>query len=126
MAEWRCFHCNEVFTNPKHAREHFGAEEGATPACKLTHSEGHLVTYIRKLEDELASYRREDSDALRAMHAREAEQHEAVRRAEERGYDKGVQEAKRMFEEEHGIRRVDERVRTCGHTGEGLPCRVES
>lgn len=100
---WRCFHCDTVFTNEKHAAEHFGGNEGATPACKLTHSEGHLVTYIRKLEAELATYRAEDSDVLRAMHAREAEQREAVQRAEERGYDKGVQDAKRMFEAESAM-----------------------
>lgn len=97
---WRCFHCDTLFTNPTHAREHFGRDEGSTPACKLSHSEGHLITYIRKLEAEIAQHRAEDSDVLRAMHSREAEQHEAVRRAEERGYDKGVQEAKRMFDEE--------------------------
>lgn len=97
---WRCFHCDEVFTNPRHAAEHFGYEEGFTPACKLSISEGHLITYIRKLEAEINRHRREDSDVLRAMHAREAEQFEAVRRAEERGYDRGVQEAKRMFEME--------------------------
>lgn len=97
---WRCYHCGEVFTNAKYAAEHFGADEGATPACRLTYSEGHLVTYIRKLEKELAVHRREDSDVLRAMHAREAEQAEKVRRAEERGYNRGVQEAKVMFETE--------------------------
>lgn len=100
IVTWRCFHCDTVFTNRKHAAEHFGRDEGSTPACKLTHSEGHLVTLIRKLEAELESYRREDSDILRAWMSKEAENREAVRRAEERGYDKGVQEAKRMFEAE--------------------------
>ncbi len=97
---WRCFHCDTLFTNPKHAAEHFGRDEGATPACKLSHSEGHLVTYIRKLEAEVETHRREDTDLLRAILSLEAECHEKVRRAEERGYDKGVQEAKRMFEQE--------------------------
>lgn len=95
---WRCFHCDTVFLNPKHAAEHFGEDEGSLPACKLTNSEGHLITYIRKLEKELAAHRREDSDVLRAMYAKESEQTEAVRRAEERGYDRGVQEAKRLQE----------------------------
>ena len=97
---WRCFHCDTVFTNPKHAAEHFGLDESATPACRLSHSEGHLITYIRKLERELEAHRRDDSDILRAMHAREAEQREAVIRAEERGYNRGVQDAKKMFEEQ--------------------------
>ena len=97
VTSWRCFHCDAVFTNRKHAAEHFGDDEGSTPACKLSHSEGHLVTYIRKLERDLAQYRREDSHAMRAMVAREAEHAEAVQRAEDRGYDRGVQEAKRLF-----------------------------
>jgi hypothetical protein len=91
---WRCFHCNTLFTNPKHAAEHFGAHEGATPACKLSNSEGHLVTYIRKLEAELEVHRREDSDVLRAMYAKEAEHREALVRAEEKGYNRGVLDMK--------------------------------
>lgn len=98
--KWRCFHCDTVFTNPAHAAEHFGRGETSTPACKLTHSEGHLIAYIRKLEAENHQHRLEDSDILRAMYAAEAEWREKVRRAEERGYDRGVQEAKRMFEAE--------------------------
>lgn len=97
---WRCFHCDTNFTNAAHAAEHFGRDEGATPACRLSHSEGHLIAYIRKLEAELQTHRAEDSDILRAMYSREAEQREAVRRAEECGYDKGVQEAKAMFDRE--------------------------
>jgi hypothetical protein len=34
--EWRCYHCNEVFTDPAAAREHFGSDEyetGETPGC---------------------------------------------------------------------------------------------
>lgn len=96
---WRCFHCGTLFTNPKHAAEHFGVDESATPSCKLSHSEGHLVTYIRKLELELASFRAEDTDLERAWLSKESECAEAVRRAEERGYDKGVQDAKRMIED---------------------------
>jgi len=31
--EWRCFHCNEVFTNPKAARDHFGVDSEYQPGC---------------------------------------------------------------------------------------------
>lgn len=95
---WRCFHCDEVFYNPKHAAEHFGRDEGQVPACKLTSSEGHLITYIRKLEAEISRHRAEDSDVLRAMYAREAEQREALIRAEERSYNLGVIDSQRMSE----------------------------
>lgn len=97
---WRCYHCDTVFLNPAHAAEHFGPDETTTPACKLSLSEGHLVTYIRKLEEELRRHRNEDSDILRACYSKDAEHREAVQRAEERGYDRGVQEAKAMFETE--------------------------
>jgi len=97
---WRCFHCDVVFTNRRHAAEHFGAEESDVPACRLSHSEGHLITYIRKLQRELASYRREDNLILRAWDAKVMEGVNAVRRAEETGFNRGVQDAKKMFEEE--------------------------
>jgi hypothetical protein len=89
---WRCFHCDEVFTSERWARDHFGADQGATPACQIKGHEGHLITYIRKLEDDLAAYRAEDSDVLRAMYAAQAEHAQALRRAEEDGYNKGVRD----------------------------------
>jgi len=107
VASWRCFHCGEVFSSRKYAAEHFGAEEGDVPACRLSHSEGHLITYIRKLQRELASYRREDNLVLRAWDARVMEGVDAVRRAEETGYNRGVQDAKKMFEEELAAARRD-------------------
>lgn len=54
--QWRCFFCDEVFKNRHQAAEHFGtfaACEADVPACKIASHEGHLVTYIRKLEKEL-------------------------------------------------------------------------
>lgn len=89
---WRCFHCDDVFTSFKLAREHFGANEMEAPACKLASHEGHLVTYIRKLEDELAQYRAEDSHVMRSIWSLEADQRQALIRAEEDGYNKGVRD----------------------------------
>lgn len=97
---WRCFHCNETFTNPKHAATHFGTDEAATPACKLTQSETHLIAYIRQLERDLTQYRHEDSHILRAIQAKEFEQQQALTQAEEHGYNKGVQEAKQQLKQE--------------------------
>lgn len=34
MNEWRCFHCGEVFTTVRAAREHFGYHPTAPPACR--------------------------------------------------------------------------------------------
>lgn len=92
--QWRCFHCDEVFTSRKFAAEHFGVEPTAAPACQLKSYEGHLVTYIRRLEHELARHRAEDSDVLRSVMSLEADHQTALVRAEERGYDKGVADMK--------------------------------
>lgn len=90
--EWRCFHCNEVFTHPDNAKEHFGGYLDSVPACKIAGHEGHLITYIRKLEADLAEYRSESDSLTSAWHARDAEHQQAVRRAEEEGYNKGVRD----------------------------------
>jgi hypothetical protein len=95
--QWRCFFCDEVFTGFKHAAEHFGVDdacEADIPACKLTSHEGHLVTYIRKLEKELRRYMSEDSDVMRSIQALEADHRTALTRAEEKGYAKGVEDMK--------------------------------
>lgn len=92
--QWRCFHCDEVFTSYKLAREHFGADEGKDAACQLKSHEGHILTALRKVEDQLDRYRDEDSDLMRAMYALEADHQDALRRAEEQGYEKGLRDAK--------------------------------
>lgn len=89
--QWRCFHCDELFTARRWAAEHFG-KDGDLPACKLKSHEGHLVTYIRKLEDQLESYRNDDSDIMRSMYSLEADHRSALIRAEEDGYNKGVRD----------------------------------
>lgn len=89
--QWRCFHCDEVFTGRKFAAEHFGFDCNA-PACKIKAHEGHLVTYIRKLEDEIAKYRTDDSDVMRSIMTLEADHRQALIRAEEDGYNRGVRD----------------------------------
>lgn len=34
MKEWRCFHCDEVFTDESKAREHFGETPATISACQ--------------------------------------------------------------------------------------------
>ncbi len=98
--KWRCFHCDEVFHSRRWAAEHFGSDMGAEPACKISSAEGHLVTYIRKLEDDLAQYRSEDSHVLRSIYSFEADHRQALIRAEEAGYTKGVRDALAMPDDE--------------------------
>jgi len=73
---WRCFHCDEVFTDHGSAREHFGEYVDSTPACKLAESEGGLVQRIRDLEraldEALAEVSSYENDA-RLWHDAEAD-----------------------------------------------------
>lgn len=95
--KWRCFFCDEVFTRRKDAAEHFGCDnacEADVPACKLSAHEKHLIHYIRKLEREISRYRAEDSDVMRSIMTLEADHRQALIKAEEHGYNRGVQDMK--------------------------------
>lgn len=92
---WRCFHCDEVFRSAKWAAEHFGQDLTQEAACKIKGHEGHLLTALRKAEEELTRYRQDDSDLMRAMYSLEAEHRTAVVRAEEEGYARGVRDMKK-------------------------------
>lgn len=96
---WRCFFCDVVLRSEKAAKEHFGANELATPACQIKGHEHGLVAIIREQEAELSRYRAEDSDMLRILEQLKSEHADDVRRAEELGFDRGVQNMKA-----HGLR----------------------
>lgn len=89
---WRCFHCDETFDSEHAAHIHFGCDETRQPGCieKVAGGELGLLTRIRELEQVLIPFLAETSavevyvQALRADHAI------ALRREEERGYDKGL------------------------------------
>jgi len=91
---WRCFHCGEVCATEEHAREHFGGVRGSLTACELKSSDRHLIEVIRDKEEQLARYRSDDSEIMRAMYARDSEHGEALRLAEEKGYARGVADMK--------------------------------
>jgi hypothetical protein len=95
MKTWRCFHCDEVFRTQVDARNHFGSTEASDPACKIkAPGEFALLQALRNSEDELARYRREDSDVLRAMWSMQADHATALQREEEKGYERGLRDAK--------------------------------
>lgn len=94
---WRCFHCGETFTKAQKrwAGEHFGRSECDTPVCMMrVPGEASLLTALRNAQSELESYRAEDSDLMRALYAMQADHAVALRREEERGYEKGMRDAK--------------------------------
>ncbi len=94
---WRCFHCDATFTKAQErwAQEHFGRYQDATPVCLIrTAGEGALLAALRAAEDDLTEYRSEDNAIMRAMYAMQGDHAEALRREEERGYAKGVADAR--------------------------------
>lgn len=95
---WRCFHCGDTFTlaQRRWAAEHFGREQDAEPVCLIrTAGEGALLTALREAEDQLAGYRAEDGLILRAMYSMRGDHAQALIREEERGYAKGVVDARK-------------------------------
>lgn len=99
---WRCFHCGDVFTTPEAAAAHFGIDQLQDPGCVqvLRHGEGHLLDRIRDLEQDLRRYRDDDSDIMRWRQAKASEHAQAVTRAEEDGYAKGVRDMLALSDQE--------------------------
>lgn len=90
MAGWRCFHCDEVFSDEVTAKEHFGCELHSEPACKLNALEGGLLKLLRDQEEELRQHRSEQTAFAREFYALGADHYQAQRREEEKGYARGL------------------------------------
>lgn len=86
--EWRCFHCDEVFTDEAAAREHFGPSELCSPGCHIG------IAEYRRMEELHRAHMAEDSDMHRRLYALRAEHQTALRREEEKGYARGLQDAR--------------------------------
>lgn len=92
---WRCFHCDEVFTDRASAAIHFGTSEIDEPGCKML-SKGE-VELLRDYRDMAARWQRcvsEDCEASRIYHSMSADKETAVRKAEEQGYARGLADGK--------------------------------
>jgi hypothetical protein len=92
--EWRCFHCDEVFTDEVTAKDHFGYDMLAEPGCKLNQIEGGLLGILRRQEDRLDAYHREDTASYREFYSLGADHSQALRREEEKGYARGLADAR--------------------------------
>jgi hypothetical protein len=84
---WRCFHCNEVFTDAESAALHFGSKQSQDSICTLD------ATNLRKIESQLESYQEEDTDLHREINKAKCEYQLALQRAEEAGYARGLKDA---------------------------------
>ncbi len=95
--QWRCFFCDELFTNKDKAAQHFGvfeACEADTPACKLLPHQEKVLKYVRELESkvrELMAERHDESHPLmESLFDLQSEMSSREKTAEEKGYAKGV------------------------------------
>jgi len=93
--EWRCFHCDEVFTDPQLARDHFGAEQLATPVCQIP----DLAHLLRLQEYELRGHREEDSKLIREAYAAGADHARKLQDEEEKGYARGLKDGRGLTDE---------------------------
>lgn len=85
---WRCFHCDEVFDDIDAARHHFGDSELQEPICKVT------AERYREVERQLAEYQQEADACSRTFYTLGAEHYRKERDAEQKGYDRGLADAK--------------------------------
>lgn len=96
--EWRCFHCDEVFTNNRCASLHFGRDEDSEPACLIkAGAEQGLLGALRDAEyaaaDAQQAVANECTDAAKAYYAQATRHSQALRAAEEAGYERGLADA---------------------------------
>jgi hypothetical protein len=98
---WTCFHCGEHFlatwVGQRDARYHFGPQPTDEPGCvmKLNRQERGPLAVLRNQEEELERNRAEDSEKDREMAAMRRSDHaQALIREEEKGYNKGVRDAR--------------------------------
>jgi len=92
--EWRCFHCDEQFTDPTEAMEHFGDQLYDTPACQLTKDEKGLVGLLREAHFQLRRYQSEDSASYREFYSLGSAHSTALMREEEKGYARGLRDGR--------------------------------
>lgn len=82
--QWRCFHCDELFTDRDKAREHFGRTEMAHPACTID------AAQFREMESYVQRAREEDTDVMRQRAQMQSDHAIALLREEEKGYALGI------------------------------------
>lgn len=95
---WRCFHCDEVFTEEHFAREHFGRDERCEPACQIAMgAERSLLSALRRAEDDCNEMTQrmqtETTDSAKAYYAQTSRHQQQLRTIEELGYERGLRDA---------------------------------
>lgn len=90
---WKCFHCDETFHTVKDAAMHFGEDEACEPMCNIR------PAAVREMMKQLISYMDEDTELHRQLTSMRYGHSDELRKAEEKGYDKAVQDCLRQFHE---------------------------
>lgn len=100
---WQCFHCGEVFETVGGARVHFGADPTKEPGCLIKIKYGDergLEMELRKVEAERDALQyqisNESTQADLAIQRMQAEHQIALRREEEKGYARGLDDGKKL------------------------------
>lgn len=112
---WTCFHCGEhfppTFLGQRDAKVHFGTKPDCEPGCaqKTSRQEWYWLTQLRIAEDEVRQVRHdlnnENTEARRAMARMESEHRTALTREEEKGYARGLEDA-RKYPDTLGLARI--------------------
>lgn len=100
--EWRCFHCDELFTDEDEAREHFGyMEDGAyeATACQLTKDEKGLVGLLREAWAELRGHREEDTSLHRSLWSLSADAETKRREWGDKEYARGLADGRGLSQQ---------------------------
>jgi len=85
---WRCFHCDETFTDAESAKEHFGRTQVCEPACTID------AAKYRAMEETVRLHVEEDTDLHRTIYAMQARHQTELQREEEKGYARGLADGK--------------------------------
>ncbi|WP_454280225.1 hypothetical protein [Sphingomonas sp. Marseille-Q8236] len=106
---WRCYHCDEVFTDTRCASLHFGRDETFAPACQIkAGAEQGLLGALRDAEyaaaDALQALADESTDAAKAYYAQAWRHAAALRSAEEAGYERGLADGRALGTPVHEVR----------------------
>lgn len=112
---WTCFHCGDTFTTFGAARDHFGFDPSADPACKIKlGAERGLLMALRKAEKELAdawsAIHDESTEAAKAYYAQQSRHRQQLMAAEESGYERGLSDVTAMSEELEAVKAGAERL----------------
>ena len=88
---WRCFHCDETFSDAAAAREHFGPNEMHEPRCHID------IAKYREMEERVRRCNAEDTDLHREIYGMQSKHQTDLHREEERGYERGIRDARAEF-----------------------------